>query len=321
MMSSLWRPSRRLLPLGLAALLTACQPAQEEPAHQSAAAGPGTSAVMARGWVEVEGGLRRLSASQAGRVQRWLSEPGAQVEPGQALVQLVDAQARLQLDQARAELKLLQAQSEVRAAQLPTLRLRAERLRQAARQGLGAAQEADDAQAALAELQAQLRADGAAQDVARHRIQQAQLALEATVVRSPTAGLLLERQVQVGDQVEAGQPLQQLLPALPVLVIAELGETVAAQVRPGMSAEVQAASAQGPVQRARVLRLGASFRAARAPEEGQAPGDQRVLEAVLSLEPGSLKVGQRVLVRFLDETPPAPKAPAASTPTSNPNKS
>ncbi|QPF75598.1 HlyD family efflux transporter periplasmic adaptor subunit [Roseateles sp. DAIF2] len=298
---------RGLAVLGLALLLAACQ----EPGATPAPPPQAHAAALARGWVEVEGGLRRVSAARPGRVERWLAEPGERVAAGQALAQLADAELRLQLAQAQSELQLLQAQSAARAALLPSARLRAERQAQAARQGLGAAQEADEAQAVLAELQAQLQADRAAQALARHKIELARLALAAAVVRSPAAGLLLERQAQIGDSVEAGQPLQQLLPALPTLVLAELGETFAGQVRPGMDAEVQAASAEGPVQRARVLRLGANFRAARAPEDGQAPGDQRVLEAVLSLEPGALKVGQKVLVRFLE--------PAAATPDNNPN--
>jgi membrane fusion protein, multidrug efflux system len=76
---------------------------------------------------------------------------------------------------------------------------------------------------------------GAAPDVvaARARLAQARLNLERTVIRAPMAGVVTNRQVQVGQRIAAGAPIMTLVPVDAAYVDANFKEDQLAKVRPG----------------------------------------------------------------------------------------
>jgi membrane fusion protein, multidrug efflux system len=76
---------------------------------------------------------------------------------------------------------------------------------------------------------------GAAPDVvaARARLAQARLNLERTVIRAPIAGVVTNRQVQVGQRIAAGAPIMTLVPVDAAYVDANFKEDQLAKVRPG----------------------------------------------------------------------------------------
>lgn len=74
--------------------------------------------------------------------------------------------------------------------------------------------------------------------LARARRDQARVNLERTVVRAPVDGIVVKRQVQVGQQVQAGVPLLSIVPIELVHVDANFKEVQLERVRVGQPVEV-----------------------------------------------------------------------------------
>lgn len=73
---------------------------------------------------------------------------------------------------------------------------------------------------------------------AQARLAQAQLNLERTVIRAPIAGVVTNRQVQVGQRVQAGTPIMTLVPLDAVFVDANFKESQLKNVKPGQPVEL-----------------------------------------------------------------------------------
>jgi membrane fusion protein (multidrug efflux system) len=120
------------------------------------------------------------------------------VQAGDVLVELDPADARLALAQARAD--LAQAQSNYSRARTDLGRRRA-----LAPGGAVSGDEVTSAQNAYS-------ATSAAVQAARARVETAQLALERTTIRAPIDGVVSNKNVDVGQRVEAGAPLMVIAP-------------------------------------------------------------------------------------------------------------
>ena len=190
----------------------------------------------------------QLAALGLSQVSRVAVEEGDHVAAGQLLVQLDDAEARANLSQARAAVALAAARVEQVAdvsARLAGEALRQAELRldqagaklrrteQSAAAGSASEAELDDARKArdlaasqLASARAQARAAAvsgadqraasAALDQARGAERAAETRLAQTRIVAPAGGVVVSRQVEPGDVVQAGKPL---------LVVARDGDT------------------------------------------------------------------------------------------------
>lgn len=292
------RLSRLLLALGAALLLAGCHGGGDAP--PAAAAAPAWVAV-ARGQVGVEGGLLQVRAAVPGLVKAVMVEDNAEVRANQVLVQLDDGAASIAVRLAEADLAQARARQAQLLAGLPTAELRVHRLAAAAAADAAPGQELSQAQADLASLQARDKAAVATVQAAQARLDAARFQRSQYSVRAPLAGHVVRRLVQVGARVapQDPQPLLELLPDRPMVVRAELNETYAGKVHPGMRAEVVLDSGQGKSYPAHVLRLGLTYGPATLGPEQDQPDDARDLPCVLELDAPGLRVGQRVLVRFL----------------------
>jgi RND family efflux transporter MFP subunit len=300
-------PSRAcapLLALWVIAGLSACAPQEESalsPAEAAASAPDARFVAIARGRVDVPGGLLNVTSLQGGLIQSWSVQPGDAVRKGQVLAQIDARETRHQLEQAKAEQTLAAAQLDALKARLPAARTRVERLRQAQAAGAGSGQAVDDAQAALSEAEKQLVVQRSALAVVRQRVSQANQMLAAATIRAPAAGRVVQRSAQVGEYVGAYGVLMSLLPEGPRIVRADLNEALIGRVKTGMRAEVVSIAEGSAVHAARVLSIGDVFGP---PRSTDMPGeevivDARVVECLLQLDGADLRVGQRVLVRFL----------------------
>jgi RND family efflux transporter MFP subunit len=289
-------PCRRL-PLLLAFALAACSGG--EPAPATATAESGAYVAIARGQVDVEGGLVRVASMRDGRIDEVLAHEGDAVKQGAVLVRLDARPARSALAIAEATLAQARAQAAVAKARVAPVAAQARRVGEAAGEGAATGQASDEAKAALAVLQAEVAAAEAGVEVARGQAEAARADVEARALRAPVAGLVVHRSAQVGDAVQAGTELLQLLPDRPRIVRAELGEAYVDRIRPGMLADVVRDADQGPSVRARVLRVGAVFGASRLTDDPVERAGAHDVECVLQLEGGEFRIGQRVLVRFL----------------------
>jgi HlyD family secretion protein len=203
----------------------------------------GDGGIIASGTIEAT--EVRLSPKVGGEVIELNAREGDRVEEGQVLVRIDHTALDLQLEQARAEVRLAEAQfallvegarpEDIQQAQEAvvqageTLRLAredAERTRQLFATGSATQKQRDDAEARLVVAQAQANAAGQAvkklQNLARPeevqaaeaRVDQAGIAvrlleksIQDTAVSSPLNGVVLQRLVEIGENVAPGATL------------------------------------------------------------------------------------------------------------------
>ena len=291
-----------LFPLALAAgavalMLGAC--GKTPPNAPAAPAATSKFVAIARGRVDVQGGLVHVAASRDGIVAQLPKAVGDDVKAGDALVVLDIRQAQMALDAARAELNAATAQGALLRAKQPGLKQRAARVAEAATAGAATGQSADDARQALSELDAEIAVAAANAETAKQKVRQAEYEIEARTLRAPVAGRIIARSTHIGDVVSPSSgELVELLPDAPRIVRAELNEGFVNKVSVGMTAEISSETDPGKPQTARVTRIGEVFGPSKLNESTQEATDTRDVECILELPDNSLKVGQRVQVRF-----------------------
>lgn len=289
---------RRFAAVVLASALAACSDGRRE--KSAAVPAPGPYLAMARGQVDVEGGLIRIVAPRDGRLEDIRVEDGDAVEAGQVLATIDPRQAKIALGAAQARLAQAEAQVGVLKAKLPQAQQQAQRLGEAAGAGAATGQSADDAATALAVLKAETSVAEAAVKLAHQQVEEAHTELDARSIKAPAAGRIVRRSAHVGDAVstQLATELFQLLPNRPRIVRAELNEAYVDLVKPGMQAEIVRDSDQGEAIPARVLRVGEVFGPSRLADDPVERAGAHDVECVLQLDGGEFRIGQRVLVRF-----------------------
>lgn len=275
-----------------------CGQGERDAAAQGAVASAWVA--MARGEIDVEGGLVRITTPRDGRIESVAVEDGDVVAQGAVLATLDSGEARNGLALAEAALKQAQAQLAVAQARLAPLAQLAQRTGAAAAAGAASAQAADEAATQLAVLKAEAAAADAAVAMARARVGQARDELALRVLHAPVAGRIVRRAVHVGDvvSVQGGAELFQLLPDRPRIVRAELNEAYVDLIKPGMQAEVVREAGDGAAVPAQVLRVGEVFGPSRLTDDPVERAGVHDVDCVLRLQGGEFRIGQRVLVRF-----------------------
>ncbi|CAG0969455.1 hypothetical protein MYXO_01211 [Myxococcaceae bacterium] len=306
-MSRRWIVAAASLPIALGAMamvgIDGDAGTVDEPGTQSVSVGRDGPVAVARGIVDVEGGIVQLAASRDGIVRSVLVEEGERVREGQVLAMLDDRAAALGLSVAEAEL------AETRAALEPAeVRERAavrehERLAKLARSEAVSRRALDQAADELRLARSELAARRAAIETAKAREIAARHEVFERSVRAPTDGTIVRRLARPGDgvSIQTVTTLFWLAPATPPIVRAEIEESFADRVTPGMEAEVVSESDESRGFAARVARVGRAFGPRRMTvHDPRDRADVRVLEVVLGFRepPEHLPLGQRVIVRF-----------------------
>ncbi|MBS0292998.1 MAG: efflux RND transporter periplasmic adaptor subunit [Proteobacteria bacterium] len=290
--------------LGVA--LAGCSPQRDAHAQvqtPAAAAQHRTPVAVARGKVEVEGGLLELAPATSGVVQQVLVKEGQQVNKGQPLLRLVGDDLQAEQAVARSELQLAQARAKAKAARLPALRRALDRWQAAVREGAADPQNRDEAAQALQDAQAEADLAQSEVRVSQAKLQQQQTQQRRLELRAPEAGVAVRVAAQPGTAVSSGATAVVLLPARPLLVRAELNESFVNAVRVGMRASVVADSDAGGAQQAlpdaRVLRISPVYGQARLQDDALR-GPVRVVDCLLAFDevPQGARVGQNVRVTF-----------------------
>jgi len=165
-----------------------------------------------------------VSAAQAAEAQVDAAKAG--VAQANAGVEVAQSQLR------QAEARVTQAQSGVAAA------------------GTGPQQ--------VAASRAQASTEEATARVRRAAVDQARLNLDYTIVRSPVAGIVGRRSVQLGQNVQPGQPLFSIVDTSNLWVTAMFKETQLARMRPGLPATVKVDAFGGAELRGKVDSIGAA---------------------------------------------------------------
>jgi len=260
---------------------------------------------VARGKVDVEGGMVLVAARADGVVESVAVMQGDAVKQGQVLATLDPRAAKIAVATAKAGVEQAQAQLDELNIALKQAGQRAPRIAAAAKAGAATGEAAEQAEETVASLKARQVAAKAALDAARQSLAAAQLNLDSTTLRAPVAGTVVARQVAVGQTVSAssGQPLFQLLPDRPHIVRAQLDVDAVGAIRPGMHAQVVRDSGAGPVYDGTVLWVGQVLQPAGLTQDPLERALANDVDCTLELAPAKqgeapLRIGQRVLVRF-----------------------
>lgn len=311
----------RLIRLGgialtLACVLAACSRSSDQSANT--AAPRATYAAVARGKIDIEGGLLTLSMPREGTLATVAVHEGDHVRQGQLLAALDTQPATLAVEAAQAQLEQVQAQLKLLAVKLAAAKQRAQRLAAAVAAGAGDGQSADDAREAASQLDAEQLSTRAALSMARQKLDEARYELKQRSLLAPFDADVVQVSAQPGASVSpTSGPLFTLLPQKPRIVRAELNDSFAGAIQPGMPAEVVPDNGRDDSHwSAHVLRIGQVYGPATMENDPQVRANARTVECVLAFDQSnsdqtrSLRIGQRVIVRFgATSTPPrtAPK--------------
>ena len=306
--ASLTARSLRLgcLALTLAWVLPGCSKQPATPSAAATAPSPAYAAV-ARGKIDIEGGLLSLSMPREGTLAKVTVHEGDHVKQGQLLAMLDTEPARLAVDAAQAALEQAQAQLKLIAIKQAAARQRAQRLQAAVAAGAGDGQSADDAREMAAQLDAEEAAGHAAVSMATQKLAEARYELKQRSLLAPFDAEIVHVMAQPGASVSPSSgPLFTLLPEKPRIVRAELNESFVGVIHPGMHAEVMANNDNQTAHwSAHVLRIGAIYGPATLENDPQIRANARTVECVLAFDqPQHLRIGQRVVVRFDASAPP-----------------
>jgi multidrug resistance efflux pump len=299
------RPLHSLLALVLLAPVLAACSHDDSGKSTSSTAPTATYAAVARGRVDIEGGLLKLSMPREGVVADIKVREGDHVKKGQVLAVLDTKPAQLAVSAAEAEQKQARAQGSSLEARLKAAQQRATRLQAAAAAGAGDGQSADDARDAATQLQGELDNVRAADAMAAQKLEAARYELAQRSLVAPVDAQIVERDIQPGATVSPqGGAAFVLLPEGARIVRAELNESFVSAVHEGMHAQVVDDSGSGvPTLGAHVQRIGTVFGPSALEEDPLIRANTRTVECVLVFDetpPPSLRIGQRVIVQFGD---------------------
>jgi membrane fusion protein, multidrug efflux system len=202
---------------------------------------------------QVDGHIIPILPKVGGFVTEVRVDDNRHVKSGDTLVVLDDRDYKVRLAQAEADLgvalaavsnraRVGQAEAQVAQAQANAEKAHAdlERMKPLAAQDIVSKQQLDAAEAtsraadaALAAAQAALVGADARVAAARAARDQAALNLSYTRLTAPASGVVSKKSVEVGQLVQAGQPLMSLVPLEDVWLTANLKETEVENVKPG----------------------------------------------------------------------------------------
>ena len=168
-----------------------------------------------------------IAAEVDGRVTELLVEEGAAVEAGAPILELDPARRELELAAARARL------SEA-TANLGNQSREVARRRELRRNDIASKSAFDKAETELRLAEARAAA-------ARAELGVAERALAEATVRAPFAGMLVERKVSLGEYVQMGTPLVELVSLDPIEVVFNVAEVDSARVHRGQRVKVRVA--------------------------------------------------------------------------------
>ena len=258
-------------------------------------------AAVARGQVDVPGGLLDLLPMTEGEVQSVMVVPQQRVNKGQVLARLNEAQADTNVDVAKARWHQAQAQLAALKLQVPGARETARRWASAAKAGAAEAQHADTAKERLLQLQGRIQVARMQIQLSHQQLLQAETALTTYVLRAPVAGRVVSVNIQVGSHVspQMSKPAFVLLPRRALIVRAEVNESFVHNLRLGMKATLTLdAQPDAPPIPARLKRIGDVLHRARL-DVDPASQQRRVVECILSFKPTQpLLIGQHLMVKF-----------------------
>lgn len=258
---------------------------------------------VARGIVDVDGGIVQISSYRDGFVKDIMVQEGQHLKHGDPILVQDDRRAAANLVIAEAEVRQRQALVGVVEAKLKAARRERDRLVPVVQSKAAPQKSLDDIEAQSAVLAAELLANRAETEVALAKSKAAQYELDAMTIRAPSDGTIVRRLVRAGDGIfsSTAKPLFWFAPDGPIIVRADIGEQFANEVQVGQAAEIALETEEKVTFAGKLIRLGKAFGPRRiVVYDPRDQADIRVLEAVVSFDISGnlLRLGQRVIVKI-----------------------
>ncbi|PYB74213.1 HlyD family secretion protein [Rhizobium wuzhouense] len=253
----------------------------------------------ARGVVDVEGGLLKITAPRDGMVRSVKVAEMKRVRAGDILAELDSQQEQLaariseeEALQAEAHFKLLQVK-------MKSLEKQVQRMQRAAVGEAVSDQALDDVLASRDSLAIELKVAESAAGVARSRKEMAQHEVELRTVRAPADGLIIRQFARVGEVVSA-QAMSELFTLLPdgmKIVRAELPEQFLGDVQAGVPVEVVAEDRMAQAVPGSLDRISPVLMQSSNQVSGER-NDVRTATSIVTIDQNApFRIGQRVIVR------------------------
>jgi HlyD family secretion protein len=164
--------------------------------------GPVVNKISATGTLEAVTTVQ-VGSQVSGSIESLYADFNSIVKKGQVLARLEQSLFRAAIEQAQANLDRAQADHERVRVMLADAEAKLARAQQLAERQLIPANDLADAEVAKATAEAQVRSSAASVTQARAALQQAQVNLSKTVITSPIDGIVISRNVDVGQTVAA----------------------------------------------------------------------------------------------------------------------
>lgn len=179
----------------------------------------------------------QVGTQVSGTVQSLDADFNSIVRKGQVVARLDPSLFETQVAQGRANLVRAQADVERQRVALEDAQAKAKRARDLSAQGLVPALELENAEATLGSAQAQLRSSQAQLVQAEASLNQSMVNLQHTVIEAPIDGIVISRNVDVGQTVAASMQAPTLFVIAADLtkmrVAADVDESDVGRIRPG----------------------------------------------------------------------------------------
>ncbi|MGP1664508.1 MAG: secretion protein HlyD, partial [Rhodanobacter sp.] len=159
---------------------------------------PTAYAAVARGRIDIEGGLLNLTMPREGILASVDVHEGDHVSKGQLLATLEPESAQFALAGAQAALEQVQAQTRLLDVKQAAAKQRAQRLSAALAAGAGDGQSADDAREASAQLSAERQVHRAAIDIASEKLDEARYEVKQRRLFAPFDAEVIHVSAQPG---------------------------------------------------------------------------------------------------------------------------
>jgi membrane fusion protein (multidrug efflux system) len=173
----------------------------------------------------IEGDIHTIAARISGSVKAVLVDDNQQVKPGDVLVELDPMDYRSRLEASRANLEL-------QRANLRQAKRELKRAKALFDQDAGSADRYDKAVSTREIAAAQVK-------LADEQLRQAGLNLGYTTLVAPSGGYVTRKSVQIGNQVQVGQPLMAIVGLDDIHIIANYKETELEHIRPGQNVRIK----------------------------------------------------------------------------------
>lgn len=278
--------------------------AEAAKAEAAAAEKKSPYAAVANGKADVEGGIIQVAARRAGVVRDVLVQEGDVVARGQVLARLEDDEPRLAAERAAAEVGQARAALALLEVQLSSAQREERRLQGLAPNNFVAAQKLDQARDAVREAQAKILAQQAIVATARARHSEARYDQELSVIRAPADGRIVRRYANPGAGASTlnVSNMFDLEPQAGRIVRAEIAEGALPYVVIGQTVQMSPEADPTKTYPGRVLRRAAVFGARKLQSDDPSERtDDRVVEVVVQADGAPFLIGQRVLVKFMDQ--------------------